>query len=833
MDIRGLRNFINETYELGANAPERIADEITKIKKAFMSKKKKSYEKKKSIAKLCYITLYGYDIIQLGIGNIIDLIESSNIANKRIGWIAASILCNTHPEQIIEFGSVLKKQLSHTKNEPAIDLALGFIANCATSKIADTIGPSVVDILISNTISEHTKSRALIALYQIYQSSLQVPGIDRVSPRVVQMIQSTNLSFALAASLLAFNIVQLQPATSDDIFQACITVLHQLVVQNKCPSQYTRYGVPCPFLCANLFRILNFYLTYTNQDIEKLDQIANSLLMMNNAKRDPDGLYAFLTVFSEASIFLVQVPLPQATLENFITVLIKHTRQRRHFAMDSLANLVGNSPHFASNLQTLIPELLSIVTSRVYPTDMKAFTLLYFIANNDNCMIILDTLIPFVSRSPLHLRAELCKKLAVLANSFSKDSEWKSQTLFKLVECSDSDDCSFWQHVAKSILDDHQNIDDNVQNLITKIEENPGVNGSIIKIASYVFGQTNLRDAKHVVDILMTAFSTAPSSSAQTSIVSGLLKISAKYKEVTPDVLYFLQDVVSSSSFEVSQRSREALAVLNYPDLSVSMLSAPDSYVDTSIIMEEKPQISVSDHLDKFLKENMGIVHYQTNITVLCGVEKTETSSKILLTIKIQNHDTNPLKIDQFQIECESSLLYKKGSEVNTIESDATGVCQIYFVANEPFYNPPIATIIFDSKQTIKFKLPVLPRFFITAYNLSRDSFTSMWQQTMVEKQATSSILILPDGDILSEIVKTAKKWFNLTPLDCCDMKNVIFMAGTFHTFTGNAGILIRFTFQEEEMILTMDLHTTSAKATDAILECAHLAFPFCDFNTD
>lgn len=828
MDIRGLRNFINDTYEMGANAPDRIADEIAKIKKAFIAKKKKQYEKKKSIAKLCYIVLYGYDIILLGTKYIIDLVESPNIPDKRIGWIAAAILCNNYPDQIVEFVPILKKQLSASKSEPEIDLALIFIANTVSSKIADSIGPSIVDISISNSIDEHTKSRALIALYQIYQTSQQVPGIDRVSPRVVQMIQSTNPSISLAASLLAFNIVQLQPATSDDIFQACITVLHQLVVHNKCSPSYIRYGVPCPFLCANLFRILNFYLTYTTQDVERLDQIANSLLMMNNAKRDPDGINAFLTVFSEASIVLVQVPLSQQTIENMIVVLIKHARHRAHFAIDSLACLVENSPHYAANLQTLIPELLSIVTSREFPTDIKAFTLLYYIVNNDNSMTILDTLIPFVSHSPLHIRSELCRKLSLLTTSFSKNSEWQAQTLMKLLDCTDSDDT--WQHVAKAILEDKPNIYDNVQKLITKIEENPGVSSNYIKVASYVFGQTKLRDPKHVVDILMNSFATA-SSSAQTSIVSGLLKISTRNKEVKGDVIYFLEDIVSSSSFEVSQRSRESLAVLNYSNLKFNMLYAPDTFVDTTITFEKKENSHTSDYTQKFLTDNAGVVHFDSKMNAFATVDKTETSSKVCLTLRIQNTDTKTLRVNSINIECENALLYKKTVEAFEVDADGFHSFQIYFVANEPFAKAPILNLDCNSK-IIKFKLPILPRFFITSYSLTRDNFTSMWQQTMGDKQATTTTLTIPDGEIIGEIIKTSKKWFNMTPLDCIDMKNIVFMAGTFHTFTGNAGILIRFSFLETEMMLTMDLHATSPKATEAMLELAKHAFPLCEVST-
>ena len=80
--MRGLHNFIQEFIESNGDARnEIVASEIIKIKKVFLGKKTKIYEKKKSIAKLCFMVLMGYDI-KIGVSQTFDLLQSPAFSDR-------------------------------------------------------------------------------------------------------------------------------------------------------------------------------------------------------------------------------------------------------------------------------------------------------------------------------------------------------------------------------------------------------------------------------------------------------------------------------------------------------------------------------------------------------------------------------------------------------------------------------------------------------------------------------------------------------------------------------------------------------------------------------
>ena len=834
--MRGLKNFIKTYSSLtDIKAEECVANEITKIKKVFITKKPKNYDKRKSVAKLCFINLIGHEIL-FGFQQIMELISSPLASDKVIGYMAAVIVCNSHQEYATELIPELKKIISDPKQEYFVNLGLTVIASLAGSKFADQLGPTVADIAISNALSDQMRKKALFALSRLYKSSQVLPVVDKVSPRVGQLLRSRNLGVAINCSILALTLVQTQTASIGDIFKVALEILKNLLVHKTCPKEYMRNDIPCPFLCANLFKLLSYKGTWAEDEINELNAIVKVLLDKSDEenksqKKVPNN--SFLFVFSEASLTLTQIPLPEDVFKRYIPLLISYL-DKCSFAMEALCNLVQAMPNLNHDLQPAVPLLLKSITQTKPVEDSRALELLYYIASKENRDIIIDTLLPFVKYSPPKLRDDLCTKLAILIQSFAPDSEWKAKKLLELVENGEESGSLIWYHAALSIIQDKENTKEYALKLLSRVEATPRINTAIMKIAAYVIGIECPSTVSHVVEVLENHFLTADSGS-QAAIVSCLEKLAMKNPIIKEDVIYFLEESSSSPYFEVAQRSQEARAILQCNFMTPSILTAPSTFVDTTISLGTQKHVAVVDPIQQFLTSSRGVIYTGSDITVSARIgEVNFHQAKTSVTIKIENNSPTEITLTKFSVESSEKLRSKIKDRIeDTLIPPKKDISiTVYFVAMDAYSELPMLNMSFSVIDEIATQIPLLPRFFMKSYELTEEVFLQRWEQNSEHEHIGSAQLILPDGDVISEIEKTVLKWMNLKPLKFGIDNNSLYMSGSFATFNGQAGILLRFTYEEEELMLTLDVHSTTKTASSAILKIAKKAFPQCD-STD
>ena len=130
MKIKGLHNFISEVNDPKSTmTPEyRIQLELVKIKKSLIKKKKKKmYNTKKCIAKLCYIELYGCHVT-FGFPQILTLLRSRDLSDNFFGYLATVILVDENQSFIMELVPELRRFLIDTGNDIGLFFALNSIS---------------------------------------------------------------------------------------------------------------------------------------------------------------------------------------------------------------------------------------------------------------------------------------------------------------------------------------------------------------------------------------------------------------------------------------------------------------------------------------------------------------------------------------------------------------------------------------------------------------------------------------------------------------------------------------------------------------------------------
>jgi len=243
MEFKGLKVFINDYY-VGdkQKQKERINIELFKIKKSFLSGKLSSYDRQKYLAKLVFISMVGHQV-DFGMSQIVSLINGTKIVEKRVGWMGAVAIYGNDPNQIGDLIPELRKQLVDTKQEAQVSLALTAIASIGGSKLADSVGPSVADIAISSSTPDYVRQKAMVALSRLYQSSQQLPVVDRVAPKLGTFLQSKNLSVVFCASSLALTLLSTQSVSLLDVFPVSLEILYGFFVKNQCPKDFFRISL--------------------------------------------------------------------------------------------------------------------------------------------------------------------------------------------------------------------------------------------------------------------------------------------------------------------------------------------------------------------------------------------------------------------------------------------------------------------------------------------------------------------------------------------------------------------------------------------------------------
>ena len=504
MKIKGLHKFISEVNDpKSAMTPEyRIQLELLKIKKSLLKKKKKKmYNTKKCVAKLCYIELYGCHVA-FGFPQVLTLLRSLDLSDIFFGCLATVILIGNNKSFIAELIPEMRRFLSDTGNDLGICFALNAISCIESAEMADSLGPSIADIVIQPNVSEYARKKAMLTLAKIYQTTRQYPSIDRITPKLSSFLLSKSSGIVQCASTLILSIIRSQSNSIIDFFPIVIDQLYSIFIKNEYEKEIVRGKIPCPFLAIKLFKILMFKSDWTDGEKDKIESVVTTLLNLidlligspstnskSNLTNTPVNAAPIITsspsfvnyssflpsymIFSEISDLASSVVFNKSITDRIIQRLISliqlysplllqpksttsSSRKQEdlsnendsiesyckgidlcYFALDKLNLIIRSAPLSAFTMQPIVPILASMMRLRNILADVRALDLLYAIATNENGIQIAEEMIDFLPASPLYLRESLGTKAAVLIQSYGTDDMNSILILVKILKIGD------------------------------------------------------------------------------------------------------------------------------------------------------------------------------------------------------------------------------------------------------------------------------------------------------------------------------------------------------------------------------------------------------------
>lgn len=619
--MKGLTQFIMDlrAAQDASEERKRVKAEISNVRSKFASPLT-SYQKKKYVCKLIYIHLLGLtEEVRFGLDAAYELVTSNNYLEKQLGYLLVSILLDRGGTSRLSFvQELMERARVHLLRDLRVEsddvniLALLFIAsnfNFAQISLQETLvitetdstaglWPELTELVyglsVSPTASITVKKKASVALLMILRLvPWELEANDNWIPRLLALIDDTNLSLILSAVPLAFFLTEFKPSYAKAIMPAVAQRLYSLVVDSTCPPADYYYDIPSPWLVVKLLQLAErYFLRSGGSDSLDANTIQNirlvvsysiqNALVSRQAQTSRNANSAIL--FQAVSITTYLDASPDAlfgAVQALVQLVNSQETNTRYLALDTLIKILGRSESkipFLGHLDKIFPSLHNKDVS----VRRKTIDLLYIVCDESSYNQVVSCLLDYYSSAEKSLKNNIAVKIALLAEKFATDSTWYVSSMLRLlslsgeasssIETDKSSEGEVWERVVQVIV----NNDDltvkackYVVNLLRNTSETTKAD-SLIKVSAFVLGEFGYKLANNIdseqfgIDNQFAVLYDCYFSStlqARPLIMSAFLKFMNRFPsaEFVPQIMDLLEAETLSLDLEIQQRANEYL----------------------------------------------------------------------------------------------------------------------------------------------------------------------------------------------------------------------------------------------------------------------------------
>ena len=205
---------------------------------------------KEHLIRAIYIEMLGHDASFSHLFAV-NLTQDKNILNKRVGYLACSLLLNENSEFLILLVASLQKDLQ-SSNWVEVSMALTTVIKFANPTIMQAVTEPVIKLLDNK--NEQIRKKAVMCLFRFYQvDPSYVPDVEE---RMRKLICDYDPS-VMASTLPYFKEkISKNPEKYKDLVTPLVTILKQ-VIEHKLPREYDYHRFPGPWIQVILLEILS------------------------------------------------------------------------------------------------------------------------------------------------------------------------------------------------------------------------------------------------------------------------------------------------------------------------------------------------------------------------------------------------------------------------------------------------------------------------------------------------------------------------------------------------------------------------------------------------
>lgn len=426
-----LRDLIRAVRACKTAAEERgvISTECALIRTAI--KDENEAYRHRNVAKLMYIHMLGYPT-HFGQMECLKLISAQGFPEKRIGYLALTLLLNEQTEVLTLVTNSLKVDLTHS-NQYIQGLSLIVIGNMATPDMARDLASDVEKLLRGG--NPYLRKKAALATIRLLKREPDL--IEHMSELVLPLFKDRAHGVLITGIQLMIEILDLQPDMKDEyvrVVPALVRLLRSFISMGYSP-EHDVGGITDPFIQVKLLTLLR----RLGKDHDEASEMMNDVLAQvatntESAKNAGNAILyecvqTIMEVQSESSLRVLAVNI----LGRF---LLNRDNNIRYVALNSLSKVVNEDIGAVQRHRSTIVECLKDADISIR---QRALELIYQLVNESNVANLTTELLNYLVVASSDQKKDLVSRILLIVEKFSLNKKWRIDTVCTMLSVSGSE----------------------------------------------------------------------------------------------------------------------------------------------------------------------------------------------------------------------------------------------------------------------------------------------------------------------------------------------------------------------------------------------------------
>ncbi|ORC85149.1 putative alpha-adaptin-like [Trypanosoma theileri] len=591
--MRGLAHFIQDVRKATsspAEERERVEFELVKIRSKFQdTTKMTTYDRRKYVCKLMFITMLGYPV-EFGHMEGVKLLALTTPAEKLIGYLSVTVFLNeNHPLLTLATHSIYKDLLS--EQELNVSLALTAIANTGGKEFAEVMSTGVKNILLNNSRDVHIRKKAVLTYLRIYRKYPEVVDLAEVVPVMTDLVLSPLFGMSGCAVLFLTGCLN---ETTRNLFQSTphqiIDLLGRIILTKQTEPGYVYYGVPAPWLQAISMRLLRKFpvpsdpvlkekaLLVLEKIVQATDRVLRDAQTQQKQKGTMNRVSAINAVFFEVVLLINEWNIGNKLRSECLDVLSTFITEKkdsnlRYMGLNLLSRLCSSkaSPNDYRDYSKQYQEQIVVA---LHDPDVsirtKALDVTVNMCDKDNATEVIEELLSYLPISDGTFKENLVLAIARLSEIYCTDYGWYVDTIVSVIAQADNiTPKEIVYRVVDVILNNSYVQKRAVMKLFSILKSRSTVPEVLLQVAAIVIGEFGYQIALNVestplmqVTVLQDHLNDA-SEETQCLMLSAFVKLYNYYDLIVREkIMKILRSFRSSFSVELQQRAMEYVGLI-------------------------------------------------------------------------------------------------------------------------------------------------------------------------------------------------------------------------------------------------------------------------------
>ena len=420
----------------------------------------------------------------------VNLTQDKNILNKRVGYLACSLLLNEQNEFLILLVASLQKDIQ-SSNWVEVTMALNTVIKFADPTLMQAVTEPILKLLDHK--NEQIRKKAVMCLHRFYQ--VDPRSVPDCEDRMRKLICDYDPS-VMAATLPYFREQATKnPEKYKDLVNPLIVILKQ-IIEHKLPRDFDYHRFPAPWIQVIILEILSIL----GRDDQKSSENMYEILGQCMRRADDTGInIGYAIVYQCLKTICTIYPNPHLielasnTISRFLS---SESPNLRCTGINGLTLIIQINPNYVMSHQKVIVDCLEENDETL---KKNTFELLYKMTNLKNVEVIVDKMMNYLKHTTLEnvSKKELLTKITELTERFAPNKSWFVKIMNELfVDFGEMITDDILSKLTKIIAEWEKESDDleefkkfTIENYANIVENYAVLPDSLVKLIAWVAGE--------------------------------------------------------------------------------------------------------------------------------------------------------------------------------------------------------------------------------------------------------------------------------------------------------------------------------------------------------